>query len=260
MSYNLPLAIRRPPNETGLTVLATLSEDNGVTPHATSRDIGSFVELPLYLSNGTTVYAVRYGRDDVPIPDGFLGVVVFHTGAVGAGADFSGVTVLGVLSINPQELETGRVVWTHTTRTLTQAAQTIADTISGSSVTLHRGDSISFQLTGLGDLQTQSQLWFTAKRKSEHADAAAEIVVSEADGLLTLAGQDPETGETGSITIDDPVAGDITIVLSAAAAKKLRPVSSGAYDVQLLTSGGTVTTLNAGTFKVTADVTRRIAA
>lgn len=99
MSYTLPLGIRRPPNETGLTVLCTLSDDDGQTPLAGSVDLGSFIEVPLVLSDGSTVWAVRYGRSDVPIPNGFDGVAVFHTGTVGAAADFSGVDVLAIMPI-----------------------------------------------------------------------------------------------------------------------------------------------------------------
>lgn len=104
-NYTLPLGIRRPPSETGLTVLCTLSEDDGQTPLAGSKDIGSFVELPLYLSDGTTVWAIRYGRVDVPVPEGFVGAAVFHLGAVGVAVDFTGVDILQTIPLNPTEVE-----------------------------------------------------------------------------------------------------------------------------------------------------------
>lgn len=90
--------IQRAPSESGLTVLCSLSDDNGATPLAGSTDIGSFTETALKLSDGTTTWAITYGRDDVAIPDGFKGIAVFHTGA--AGADFSGAVRLAHMPID----------------------------------------------------------------------------------------------------------------------------------------------------------------
>ena len=64
------------------------------------------------------------------------------------------------------------------------------------------------------------------------------------------------TAAYGSITIDDPVAGDITLWLAPAATKELVPRDNLYYDVQKITAAGVVTTMTEAIAKVAGDVTR----
>lgn len=130
--------------------------------------------------------------------------------------------------------------------------------ISGSTITILRGDSLSVAIAGLGDISTRSKLWFTAKQDTGDADTSAIIQLEETDGLVRLNGA-AGTAVLGEITVTDEDAGDITITLDETATDDLTPRRNMSYDVQVLTATGTVTTLTSGTLHVTADVTRAVA-
>lgn len=128
--------------------------------------------------------------------------------------------------------------------------------ISGTQVTMHKGDSISVAITGLGDISGRAKLWFTAKKRATDVDASAKIFMEETDGLTVLEGDDPGAGETGSITVNDDNNGDVTIELTADASAQLNASSSSVWDIQMKDGSGTVTTLARGSFDVTEDVTK----
>jgi hypothetical protein len=127
-------------------------------------------------------------------------------------------------------------------------------------LTIRRGDTVTLTVEGLGSLAGRSQLWFGGKKSTDDADADALAIVEETDGLLVcneVDADDLDADQTGTLTVDDEAAGDITIVLSAAATAAL-PIRSTAYwDVQMRTASG-VTTLAAGALVVTADVVRAV--
>lgn len=139
---------------------------------------------------------------------------------------------------------------------LSQAAAQVASIVEGSTITVQRGDTTTISLTGLGDISARTKLWFTAKASREHTDAQALILATEAAGLLTIAGRDDAAGETCTITVTNAVTGAVTIVLSAAATKAL-PITTGEYDLQMLTASG-VSTLTESGFAVVSDVTQAI--
>lgn len=149
-------------------------------------------------------------------------------------------------------------VWGYGTRTLTQTAVAIAAAVSGSTITIKRGDSLSASLTGLGDISGRTNLWFTVKDNLDDADTASIIQIDESTGLLYLNGAAAANPANGAITVDDAAAGDITITLQEAETDDLVPTQGLYYDVQVL-DGGDVTTLTEGPCNVTGDVTRTIA-
>ena len=191
--------------------------------------------------------------------DGFRGSVVFHVGDVGVGNDFSGVTVHAIAGINPEEAEVGADVWSHANRTLTQTYAQVAAVLDGTGVTIHRGDTLSLSFSGLGDVSDRTELWLSGKRNLQESDVDACLQVRETTGLERINGQAPVAGDTGQILVTDAVAGDITIVVSADATSKLLPLNSGYYDIQVMRSDGTVTTLAHGTLQIVPDVTEAIA-
>jgi len=148
-------------------------------------------------------------------------------------------------------------VWGYATRTLTQSAASVTSAVSGSTLTVLRGDTFTGAITGLGDISSRSKLWFTVKEDKDDADTAAIIQIDEANGLLYLNGASATAGN-GSISVDDENAGDITITIKPAATDDLNVTSGLYYDIQVLTSGGVVSTLTSGTCNITADVTRAI--
>lgn len=151
-------------------------------------------------------------------------------------------------------VESAAAVWAYGTRTLTQSAASIVAAVAGSDLSIHRGDSLSASITGLGDISGRSKLWFTIKTTARDADTASIVQIEETAGLVYINGAAAGTPANGSITIDDAVAGDITVALDEVETAKLAP-DALVYDVQML-DGGDVTTLSAGDATVTADVTR----
>ena len=132
---------------------------------------------------------------------------------------------------------------------------TIASVVVGSTITAHRGDTLSAALENIGALTNYSKLWFTVKRDYDDADSAAVIQIEKTGGLLYLNGAVGTAGN-GSLTINDEATGDVTIVLNASETAKLSP-GNYQYDIQILRSAGTpVSTLTYGEFVVPADVTR----
>lgn len=137
----------------------------------------------------------------------------------------------------------------------TGTSLTIASAVSGSTITAHRGDTLSAALENIGALTNYSKLWFTVKRDYDDADTAAVIQIEKTGGLLYLNGAVGTAGN-GSLTINDVASGDVTIVLNASETAKLSP-GNYQYDIQILRSAGTpVSTLTYGEFVVPADVTR----
>lgn len=137
----------------------------------------------------------------------------------------------------------------------TGTSLTIASVVVGSTITAHRGDTLSAALENIGALTNYSKLWFTVKRDYDDADTAAVIQIEKTGGLLYLNGAVGTAGN-GSLTINDEATGDVTIVLNASETAKLSP-GNYQYDIQILRSAGTpVSTLTYGEFVVPADVTR----
>ena len=148
-------------------------------------------------------------------------------------------------------------VWNCPRRTLTMSIVLIKSMLRGQQLDLLRGDTLDLDLTGLGDLTTATELWFTVKKQLSDLDTTAEIQISLTGGLLAIAGAVATTPANGSITITDIVVGNITIALTAAEMAKLDIDFVGYWDVQKLV-GVTATTLTRGNAKVLGDVTRSV--
>lgn len=147
-------------------------------------------------------------------------------------------------------------VWAYAARTLTQSAASVTAAVSGGTITIMRGDTLSASLTGLGSIAARTKLWFTVKSQYGDADAVSVVQIEEAGGLLYLNAA-AGTPANGDITVDDEDDGDITITLAAASTATLTPNDGLSYDVQMLTATG-VQTLTSGSCMVVADVTRAV--
>ena len=148
--------------------------------------------------------------------------------------------------------------WSSSSRTLTQAAASVTAAVSGSDLSLHRGDTFSASLTDLGSIAARDNLWFTIKRTKDDVDTSAIIMIDTDTGLLYVNGA-AGTAAQGSITVDDEDDGDISITIDEAVTATLAGVSDVFYDVQMLDTDGDVTTLTYGSCDITKDVTRAIA-
>ena len=134
--------------------------------------------------------------------------------------------------------------------------------VNGSTITIHRGDTLEAPLSNLSNLASYVSLDFTVKRTVHEPDDNATIrirknVSGTDDGLLRLNGAAYSTSTDGSIAIDDAAIGDITITLKAGVTKEL--VSGNyVYDIQLI-EADEVSTLTSGALVVSPDVTRLVA-
>ena len=146
-------------------------------------------------------------------------------------------------------------VWVNGTRTLTQSADTIASAVSGSSISCHRGDTLSASFTGFGSMASRSNVWFTVKERGDGADSTSRVMITEAAGLLLILGATAATLANGEIDVTDEDDGNLTVTLKPVETAKL-VVGVYVYDIQMITAAGVVTTLSAGEFTVNADVTK----
>ena len=175
-----------------------------------------------------------------------------------AAAIYTGSETLDADSVNGAATADHQGVWTYATRTLTQAAASVTAAVSGSDLTIHRGDTFVAALTDIGDISDRTKLWFTVKSSTGDADSEALVQIEETAGLLYINGAAAATAANGSISVSDENDGDLTITLDEAETYKLSPSGSLSYDIQILTSAGVVTTKTSGEATVTADVTRVI--
>lgn len=137
--------------------------------------------------------------------------------------------------------------------TIITAAQLSA---ASGTMTIHRGDTWTATMTGLGDLDGRTKLWFTVKSREWETDSEATVQIEESDGLLRLVGRAPVG--VGSLIVTNAATGSVTLNLSAAATAVLPPGTDYIYDVQVL-AGTTVRTVGVGVLRVTADTTRTVA-
>ena len=152
-------------------------------------------------------------------------------------------------------------VWAYSTRTLTQAAATVAATVSGATLTITIGDSLSASITGLGALTNHSKIWFTVKRSLDDADSASILQVEHAAGITYINGTAATVAEAakGTLTVDDESAGNITVAVDETITDDLAADSGLVWGVKWLTTGGTATTLTTGTCNIAQVPTRSIA-
>jgi hypothetical protein len=147
-------------------------------------------------------------------------------------------------------------IWGAGERTLTQSAASVAAAVLGDTITVYRGDTISISLTDLGNLTNKTKLYFTVKARAEDPDSLSLLQIECIAGLIYINGEAGTAGN-GTLTINDPATGAITITLTAAESAKLPTFASPSYDVQIVRSAGIpVSTLTTGSFVIMDDYTR----
>jgi hypothetical protein len=150
-------------------------------------------------------------------------------------------------------------VWAYAARTLTITAAQLAAVVAGTDLTLHRGDTWTISLTGLGNISTRTKLWFTVKNSRRQTDAQAVLQIEETAGLLIVNGAVAGTAAHGAITVTDATLGNITITLDEAESALVVPGDSYSWDMQMRTTAGAILTLTQGSAAIEADVTRAVA-
>lgn len=122
-------------------------------------------------------------------------------------------------------------------------------------IDIRRGDTLTVNVSGLSDLTTRDNVWFTVKDDKDDADSAAAIQIDEDTGLLYIMGV-AGTAANGSIVVTDAAAGALTVTLEAVETAKLSNVGRFHYDIQVLYLAGTVQTETRGLVNLIGDVTR----
>ncbi len=175
-------------------------------------------------------------------------------------ADIWSYTTRTLTSLSALVSSIATSVWSYATRTLTQTAAQVAAVMSGSTITVTRGDTTTFSLTGLGDITGYKEVWFTVKENpSSEADSSSVLMIKESAGLAYLNGATvatPYASTDADLTVDDDATGDITITIEALATGALSPRGGLSYDVQWKDGSDAIHTLTMGTFNVSTDVTR----
>lgn len=238
-----------------IIVSATFTKNAGVP--ATGLTLAEINVYLTRLHNTTEIDTVIWNGSQHPTEE------IDNTGTyirIYAGANFDTYTYYGrAMYTGATSLDTDHVtgVAGALKSALTAVGAQVAATLTGDDITVRRGDSFSVTITGLGDISGRTKLWFTVKACAAGADASAIVQIEETAGLLYINGAAAGTPANGSITVDDAVAGDITVALDEVETAKLAAAAL-VYDVQVLDTGA-VTTLAAGDALVTADVTRAVA-
>jgi hypothetical protein len=160
------------------------------------------------------------------------------------------------------EWDDGGATWRTSTVVLSDlptSASAASASASAGEILILRGDSMSQSILSLGDISTRTEMWFTVKRKTSDADTDAILLISEGTGLEILNGTDVSATRAAeaTITVNDAVAGNITIWVNPTATDELVPNSQLHYDVQW-TDATDVTTPAIGRCRVRGDVTRTV--
>jgi len=121
---------------------------------------------------------------------------------------------------------------------------------------MYRGDTWTQQITGLGDLTGNADIWFGIKDDKDDIDAVATVLISRTVGLEIINGTAATVPANGSIAVvGAPTGGIITVTLAAVETAKLTASKTYFWDVQK-DIGGTITTPKCGKIIVSADIVR----
>lgn len=148
-------------------------------------------------------------------------------------------------------------IWGYPSRTLTQSVASVVAAMTGTTIVVYRGTTISIALASLGNISLNTKLYFTVKADVGSADAQAIFQIERTSGLLRLTGVDTPTSGDGTIIVDDAVLGNITVGLAASSSAQL-PVGTYYYDVKMVTASGVQELSVGGYFSIHADVTRAV--
>ncbi len=101
-------------------------------------------------------------------------------------------------------------------------AMLLAAPVRSGIIHIRAGSRLTVDLPTLGDLTGASALYVTGKLSRDDADSAAQFQISQASGLLVLAGAPAADSTQGSITAGDPATGEgYSFTLASAATDAL---------------------------------------
>lgn len=196
-----------------------------------------------------------------------------HVVAGSAGDTLANIDVSGVADAVWDEALAGHVAAGSAGKTLLDIdPDTLADSIydelstipaislgvpANGEMDIYIADSLHVSISDLGSLADLDKLYVSFKERYEDTDAESILQLEESQGLLVVNGA-TATPTDGSITIDDAVAGDITLDVAASVMDDIA-VKVCVYDVKVIrTAGVAVQTLHQGKAKFHRTVTRAV--
>ena len=147
-------------------------------------------------------------------------------------------------------------VWNYVKRTLTsENMELYVETVN--ELTCVRGDSFSYIFSDLL-LDDVVKAYFTVKSQYKDLDSQSIIQISSTDNLLYLNGVESETGVGATLIININDGTAIINLLPVVTKELLYNTNKYVFDLEIIKSDDSVSTIETGTFDVTRDVTRSI--
>lgn len=274
--------------QTGVTIPTVTSITNGVTladDAITSAKFDESTAFPLKSADTGSTAVARVGADSdtletlsdqidgvspAAIADGIWDELLpGHAIPGSAGDALANIDVSGVADAVLDELMAGHAIAGSLGKLLTDLPDDVYDLLAaipavslavptpGDTLELYAGDSIEFNVTGLGDLTDVDEIYFTMKKDLDDADSAAIWQVSLTGGLLYLNGAAAATPGNSSITVVDLAGGEIQVKLKAVESIEI-PCRNYQYDVKTMTDPDTALSKTQGDVEFKPVVTKAI--
>lgn len=151
---------------------------------------------------------------------------------------------------------TAQEVWSYFRRTLTHINDVSELVVTSDSIEVMRGETISIDLSNLGNISDQTNIYFTVKTNYQTLDEDAIIQISSNEGLIVLNGT-TSGSSGGSINILDSASGSINIYLKDDESIKLQKSPSLRFDVKVI-RGDESNYVSRGEFIIKDNVTNAI--
>ena len=120
-----------------------------------------------------------------------------------------------------------------------------------------QGDTFARDFTAL-DFEDYSNVYFTVKENYKDLDSAAIVQISSASGLLVLNSGSVSESANASITIDSGSTVATVYIKPIVTREVEYSTNNYFYDLQMVKTDGTISTLEAGEFSTVRDVTKAI--
>lgn len=175
----------------------------------------------------------------------------------GSGLDAAGVrAALGMAAANLDEQFEGIPDAVHDDLAAIPAVN-LALPVMGDPIEVYAGDTVEFDISGLGSLASVDDIYFTVKRDINDTDANSIWKVSRDSGLLVLNQAAAAVPANSTITVTDESTGAIHVLLKAVESIKI-PCRSYVFDVRALTDPDEAVTLAQGEINFHPVVTKEI--
>jgi hypothetical protein len=141
--------------------------------------------------------------------------------------------------------------------TWTVSAAAMTASLTGATITIHRGDVLTVAFTGLGNVSTKTKSWIAIKNSKDDLDAASYLFCEETAGLTIVNGVAYTPITDASLVWTNTTTGAATFTIKAAVTVNFTKANTRYYEIQVLETAGP-RTVTEGQCLVTYDVVRTI--